>query len=60
MADYLEAIVALVVGILMVVSIPELKAYFDQLIGAIVSAITLGIGVAVVIFLVWIVMEKLR
>jgi len=60
MADYLEAVVALVVGIVMVISIPELKTYFDQFVSAIVSAITLGIGVAVVLFLVWIAMEKLR
>lgn len=58
--NWLELVVALIVGWLLVVSIPQLKSYFDQLVGAIISAISLGIVVAIVIFAGWLIMNKMQ
>ena len=54
----IEAIFAVVIGILIVISVPELKVYFDKLVGAVFTGIILGIIVAVIIFVVWIIMNK--
>ena len=49
----IQAIVALILGFVIVVSIPEAKAYLDMLFNAILTAVFLGVAVAVIILIVW-------
>jgi len=56
--NWMEAIFALIVGFLLVTSIPALKVYLDQLIGTVLTGIMLGIIAAIIIFIVWLLMER--
>ena len=55
--NIVEAIIALIIGIAIVSSVPALALFFTNLIGAIVATILLGIFVAVVIFVAWLLFE---
>ena len=54
----IEAVFALIVGFLIVISVPELKIYFDKIVGAVVTGLILGIIASVIIFVVWLIMTK--
>ncbi len=56
--NWVEAVFALIVGFLIVTSVPILKSYFDQLIGAVVTGLILGIIAAIIIFVVWLLMNR--
>lgn len=51
--NYIQGIVALVVGLIIVFAIPGVKAYFDQLFNAILVGIIGGIIVGAIIFVLW-------
>ncbi len=53
-----EGIAALVIGFLIMISIPEAKSYLDSLVNAVVTGLILGIIIAVVIFAVWYLLDK--
>ncbi|MBS3091502.1 hypothetical protein J4217_03590 [Candidatus Pacearchaeota archaeon] len=57
-SNWIEAVFALIVGFLIVISVPQLKTYFDQLVGAIFAGIILGLIVAIIIFVVWWILNK--
>ncbi len=54
----IESLFALIVGIVLVFSIPEVKAFFDALFNAILVGIVLGIAVGAVLLLLWYMMER--
>jgi len=53
-----ELIFSLIVGLLIVLSVPALKEFFVNLIGTIFAVILLAVFVGAVIFVVWLLIEK--
>jgi 4-amino-4-deoxy-L-arabinose transferase-like glycosyltransferase len=53
-----EAIISLIVAILIVISIPELKEFFANLLGQVLAIILLAVFVGVVIFVVFKLIEN--
>ena len=56
--EWLQIVIALVVGFIFVISIPQAKAYLDSLINAIITGIILGCVVGGIIFAVWFYLES--
>lgn len=56
--NIIEAVFAIIIGFLLVTSIPELKFYFDQLVGAIFTGIVLSLIVAGIIFVSWYILSR--
>jgi hypothetical protein len=54
----IEAVFALIVGFLIVISVPELKIYFDKIVGAVITGLILGIIASAIIFVVWLIMTN--
>ena len=55
---WIEALFAIIIGVLLFTSIPELKIYFDNLVGAIFAGIIGGIIVAAIIFVGWFIIKS--
>ena len=57
-ATIIEVIFALIVGLMIVLSVPELKNFFTNILGQVLAVILLAIFVGIVIFVVWLLIDK--
>ena len=56
--NWLQLVLALFVGFILVISIPQAKTYFDNLMNAVIVGIILGLVVGGIIFGIWFFMES--
>ena len=56
---WLAVPLSLIIGILLVISIPEVKEFFEQLLSLVLAAIFLGIVVgAIILGIIWLINQK--